>query len=131
LGFLIHHPESGVILFLTDSYFSTYKFDGVALNNVIIEANYDQVILDRKMEGGEEPRFLRDRVVQSHMSLETCKGILVANDLSAVHHIVLIHLSDRNSDEVAFTKEIRELTGKTVTVARPGLTIPNFNKTPF
>lgn len=131
LGFLIHHRETGVVLFLTDSYYSSYKFEGLPLNNLIIEANYDAAVLDRKMGDGESPRFLRDRVVESHMSLETCKGILVANDLREVHHIVLIHLSDRNADEERFAAEIRELTGTTVTVARPGVTIHNFNKNPF
>lgn len=127
-GYLINHPETGTILFLTDSYYCEYTFPG--LNNVIIEANYCQGILDKRVADGMNPKFLRDRVITSHMSLKTCKEMLAANDLSAVNNIVLIHLSDGNSDEKRFKREVEEQTGKVVYVAVPGLTIP-FNKTPF
>ena len=46
------------------------------------------------------------------------------------YNIVLIHLSDSNSDANLFKKEIFELTGKKVTVADKGMTIP-FNITDF
>lgn len=128
LGFLIHHPETGVVLFLTDSYFSEYKFAG--LNNIIVEANYCQTILDQRLAAGVNPKFLRDRVIVSHMSLDTCKKLLRANDLSAVNNIVLIHLSDGNSHEERFKREVEEATGKPVWIAVPGLNIP-FNKKPF
>jgi hypothetical protein len=55
---------------------------------------------------------------------------LRANDLTGVNNIVLIHLSDSNSDAPRFQKEVRELTGKTVWVAEAGLEI-NFDKEPF
>lgn len=129
MGFLIYHPETGVILFLTDSYFSEYKFDG--LNNIIIEANYSSEILMDRTASGENPRFLRERVIESHMNLQTCKDLLKANDLSAVNNIVLIHLSDSNSNELDFIKQIQETTGKVVHAARNGMVISNFNKKPF
>lgn len=129
LGFLIQHPESGLILFLTDTYYCAYKFQG--LNNIIIEANHSKEILDERMKSGESKEFLRNRVLSSHMSLDTCKEMLKANDLKAVHNIVLIHLSDRNSNEEQFRKEIFEQTGKKVFIAKAGLIIDNFNKTSF
>jgi len=43
---------------------------------------------------------------------------------------ILIHLSDSNSNEVEFEKEVSQATGKTVTVANNGISL-NFNKTPF
>lgn len=123
LGYLINHPETGNVLFLTDSYYCEYTFRN--LHNVIIEANYCQQIIDNK------PGFLRDRIIESHMSLATCKETLAANDLSQVNNIVLIHLSDSNSDARRFKREIEEVTGKVVHVAEPGLIIENFNKYPF
>jgi hypothetical protein len=39
-------------------------------------------------------------------------------------------LSDGNSDEARFKKEVEDLTGKTVTVADRGVSI-DFNKNPF
>jgi len=128
VGFLISHAECGTVLFLTDSYFCEYNFSG--LNNIIIEANYCQTILDRRVADGANPKFLRDRVITSHMSLATCKQTLKAYDLASVNNIVLIHLSDGNSDEKRFKREVEEATGKTVYVANPGVKIP-FNKKPF
>jgi len=128
LGFMIEHKDTGRFCFITDSYYCEYKIP--AMHNVIVEANYCQTILDQRLANGEEPSFLRDRVIRSHMSLQTCKEFLQANDLRTVHNIVLIHLSDRNSHAVRFQKEIKELTAKKVTVAENGLVIP-FGKTPF
>ena len=128
-GFLIHHPETGVVLFATDTYYLRYKFAG--LNNILIECNYRQDILDANCEAGEIPEKLRERTMQSHCSYETCREILLANNLSEVNNIVLIHLSGRNSDASAFRKGIAVLTGKTVYVAKPGLVIDYFNKSPF
>jgi phosphoribosyl 1,2-cyclic phosphodiesterase len=128
-GFLIQHEECGVVLFLTDTVYSPFLFKG--LNNVIVEANYCERILQKKMEDGATMEFLRDRVIQSHMSLQNCKDLLRANDLSQVNNIVLIHLSDSHSDEVRFQREVEEVTGKTVHVAGKDMTIENFNKTPF
>ena len=56
--------------------------------------------------------------------------MLKANDLSAVNNIVLIHLSDTNSNEKQFQKEVFEATQKNVSVATNGMVI-DFNKTPF
>lgn len=124
-GFLINHLETGNILFMTDLIYSPYTFKN--LNNIIIEANYDDAIAKRKMKNME---FLRNRVINNHMSLSTCRKFLFDNDLSAVNNIVLIHLSDGNSDERMFRELVSKDTGKNVTVADNGLVI-EFNKTPF
>lgn len=129
VGFLINHSETGTILFVTDTYYVENTFRG--LNNIIVECNYSQEILDRKMKAGATPDFLRNRIFKSHMNLKTCKELLQANDLTAVNKIVLIHLSDSNSNAAEFQKEITAVTGKQVYVAEAGLVIKNFNKTPF
>lgn len=128
LGFLISHPDCGKVLFLTDTYYCKYTFPG--LNNIIIEANYSKEVIDRKFGVDSGKEFLRNRILKSHFSLANCKDMLSANDLTKVNNIVLIHLSDSNSDEKQFQKEVAELTGKNVTVASNGMKI-NFNKTPF
>lgn len=124
--FLINHEECGNVLFLTDTYYSAYTFRG--LNQVIVEANYCQKIIDAKVAAGVSPQFLRNRILSSHMSLATCKNFLKANDLSAVQNIVLIHLSDSNSDASRFRDEVAAATGKPVQIADAGLIIENFNK---
>ncbi len=126
LGFLIRHNEMGTTLFLTDTIYCDYKFPG--LTNVLIEANYSQDIIDRQLA---ENQFLRNRVLKSHMSVETAIKTLKANDLTKVNNIVLIHLSDRNSDAKIFKKRIEDATLKTVTIATSGLVLENFNIYPF
>lgn len=128
LGFLISHKDCGKTLFLTDTYYCKYTFPG--LNNIIIEANYSKEIIDKKYGPDSEKEFLRNRILKSHFSLENCKGMLAANDLKQVNNIVLIHLSDTNSNEKQFQKEVQELTNKNVSVAFNGMEI-DFNKTPF
>lgn len=124
-GFLFRHEETGNSVYISDTYYSEYKFSG--LNNIIIEANYSNEIVDAKQN---DATYLRDRIYQSHMSLDTCCELLEINDLSCVNNIVLIHLSDRNSDEKQFVDRVEKLTGKTVYAATKELEI-NFNKNPF
>lgn len=128
VGFYIWHPETGGILFATDTYYLPNTFKG--LNNVLIECNYDPEILDRNVEEGRLIPTLRERVRESHLSIDTCIDALKANDLKAVNNIVLIHLSAGNGDPVAFKDRVYSATGKRVHIAAPGLSI-NFNKTPF
>ena len=127
-GFLIHHPEMGMVLFATDTYFLEYTFQG--LNNILIECNYRKDILEANVRAGKLPERVRNRTLRSHCSFDTCKAILEANDLTAVNNIVLIHLSDGNSNAREFQEGIAEATGKAVHVAEPGITI-SFDKTPF
>lgn len=129
VGFLINHKETGTILFVTDTYYVEKRFRG--LNNIIVECNYSQEILDGKLASGATPDFLRNRIFASHMNLKTCKDLLRANDLSEVNNIVLIHLSDSNSNARQFKEEVTRCTGKVVHVAEPGLVIENFHKQPF
>lgn len=128
LGFFIDHAETGRVLFATDTYYLPCTFAG--LNNVLIEANYDGDILERNIAEGRIPAIVRNRTIQSHFSLRHCIEALQANDISAVNNIVLIHLSDGNSNAPAFVETVREATGKSIHVAEPGLVLP-FNKTPF
>ena len=128
VGFLIEHKDCGRVLFLTDTYYCKYTFPG--LNNIIIEANYSKEIIDMKYGPDSDKEFLRNRILKSHFSLANCKDMLKANDLRQVNNIVLIHLSDSNSDEKQFHKEVSELTNKNVHVASNGMVI-DFKKTPF
>lgn len=124
-GYIIDHPESGKVLFLTDTHYSTYKFKG--LNHIIVEANYVDEIVDDLVNSGKLELFRYKRIHNSHMSLHTCKRLLEANDLSEVMNIVLIHLSDGHSNEEQMKREVIEQTGRLVHVASKGMTIP-FNK---
>ena len=127
-GFLINHPECGNVLFITDTYYVPHTFKNI--NNILIEANYCNEIVERKLKDDSIHGFVRDRVIQSHMSIQTCKELLKANDLTAVNNIVLIHLSDGNSNAQSFKQQVEELTGKTVHIAGKNMVI-DLSKTPF
>jgi len=128
LGFFINHAETGNILFATDTYYLPCTFAG--LNNILIECNYRLDILENNIAAGRVPMPMRNRIIQSHFSYEHCLQALQANDLRTVNNIVLIHLSDGNSNAQDFKEGIRKATGKTVYVADKGMQIL-FNKTPF
>jgi phosphoribosyl 1,2-cyclic phosphodiesterase len=127
-GYIIQHPECGRVVFITDTHYVPNTFRG--LNNIIVEANYSERILDDRMWDGKTPAFLGNRVVGSHMSIETCLDFLSANDLTHVHNIVLIHLSEAHSHARDFRARVAAATGKNVVVADAGMTIP-FNAHPF
>ena len=128
LGFLINHPESGNILFVTDTHYIPNRFKG--LNQILIEANYEERILNENYIDGKIDNMRYQRVIRSHMSLETCVEALKKNDLKGVQNIVLIHLSPQNSDAKLFKSKVVEATGKNAHIALKGLVI-DFNKEPF
>lgn len=135
VGFLIEHYATGRILFATDTYalsrmeltpqgkekYVKYNFGGIA--HWMIEANYSDNILRRNIEHGNIPEKFRERLMVSHMSIVNCKNTLKRMDTSKTRDIMLIHLSDGNSDERRFVKSIREATGKRTFVARQGLQV--------
>lgn len=121
-GFLINHVEMGKTVFLTDLVYSKYVFKDI--NNWIIESNY----CENKVNSSNG--FLSSRILNSHLSVQNCIRLLEANNLSQTNNILLIHLSDSNSNAKEFKQKVTDATGKLVTIAEPNLTI-NFDKTPF
>ena len=115
LAFLLANQDGEKLLYATDTYFIRYRFNG--LNVIAVECNYSLDILKRNVEAGAVPKELKGRILKSHFSLENVKKFLLANDLSKVEAIFLLHLSDNNSDCERFKREIQELTGKMVFVA--------------
>jgi len=120
-GYLIDHPATGKILFLIDTYLCEYRFPD--LNHIIVETNYADDILEENILNGIEHPSKRERLLTSHMELETTKSLLMAQDLSGVQNIILNHLSDQNSDEVRFVDEVKAVTGKPVYAAKAELSI--------
>ena len=115
LGFVLQNKEKERLLYATDTYYLRYKFP--SLTHIIIECNYSLDILNRNVEAGIVPAVHKNRVIQSHMSLETAKKFLKVNDLSKVQEIWLLHLSDQNSNAKLFKEEIMAVSGKPVYIA--------------
>lgn len=115
LGFLLANQDGDKLLFATDTFYLRYRFAG--LTHIMVECNYSTDILNENIAADRMPAVLKNRLLKSHFSLEHVKDFLIANDLSRVEEIHLLHLSDGNSDEERFKYEIAELTGLPVYVA--------------
>jgi phosphoribosyl 1,2-cyclic phosphodiesterase len=122
LGFFIQYRPTGErLLFATDTFYLRNKFAG--MNYVCIECNYCKDILDRNIESGLIDEGMKRRLLESHMSLDHCKDFLKANDLGQCREIILLHLSEGNSNAARMVREINELTGINTVVAVPGLEV--------
>ncbi|SEB28055.1 MBL fold metallo-hydrolase [Paenibacillus sp. 276b] len=115
LGFLLANTAGGKLLFATDTYYIKHRFTG--LTHIMVECNYSINILNQNIAAGRVPAVLKNRLLRSHFSLENVKEFIRANDMRRVQEIHLLHLSDNNSDEALFKREIAALTGKLVYVA--------------
>jgi phosphoribosyl 1,2-cyclic phosphodiesterase len=120
VGFIIRHEEMGALLFLTDTMMFEYRIPR-HVTQIMIEANYADDILEENIAAGRIPASMRERLLNSHMELGTTAEVMRQNDLQDVQNIILLHLSERNSDAVRFRNEIMMASGKTVYVARQGL----------
>ncbi|RAW18463.1 MBL fold metallo-hydrolase [Paenibacillus taichungensis] len=115
LGFLLANTAGDKLLFATDTYYIKHRFTG--LTHIMIECNYSIQILNQNIAAGRVPAVMKHRLLRSHFSLENVKEFIRANDMRRVQEIHLLHLSDNNSDEALFKREIMALTGKQVYVA--------------
>lgn len=109
LGFLIESPSGKKICYATDTCYLEYNFSGVT--HWMIEANYSEELLQKN---NDLPEDTKSRIRSSHFEIENLKKFFEAQNLSATEKIYLIHLSDQNSDEKLFVKEIEAVTGKPV-----------------
>ncbi len=127
-GYIIGHPESGNIMFITDSAYTKYKFSGIS--QIIVEANHSKEYLKERVLNGKMQHFVYNRLINSHMSIETCQELLLGSDLTNVVNIILIHLSNANANEKEFKSIIESKTGKKVHIANKN-TIINLDLIPF
>lgn len=119
LSFVVSHPDMGKLLFVTDSVSFNYRIDG--LSTVMIEANYADDILDGNIAKGALPVSMRGRLLTSHMELSQTIRTLTELSLDEARQVVLLHLSDCNSDEARFVREVEEATGVKTYAADGGM----------
>lgn len=118
LAYVVSHPDMGKLLFATDTVAFPYVVKG--LNTILLEANYADDIVEQNIVNGVMPAAMRPRLLNSHLEIEETKAILADTDLSQVNNIILIHLSDNNSDEQRFVREVTQTTGRPVYAANAG-----------
>jgi ribonuclease BN (tRNA processing enzyme) len=121
-GYLINHPDSGSILFSTDSYKLGMTLRGV--EHFLIEANYSDELLKQNVWDGKIDRKQADRIMLSHMSLEYCIDYLKDCEAQkSAKTITLCHLSERNSNPEHFREAVAGAFGVPCFVASKGLVV--------
>jgi phosphoribosyl 1,2-cyclic phosphodiesterase len=131
-GFLIRHDDIGTLLFATDTAYIKNNFKKLAVNTIMVEANYSEEIVNEYLRLGVIDQARIDRTLRTHMEIGTTKEFIKANKTSSLDSVVLLHLSNGNSDEKLFKQQIQEVVGENVAVyvADKGLEIP-LNICPF
>ena len=109
VGFLVQSEHGGKLAYLTDCFYSSYKFKNVDI--YAVEANYSDEILAENIKAGLIHPAQAHRLRRSHFSLDNVKAFFQANDLSKCREIHLVHLSSLNSEKNTFISEIQGLTG--------------------
>lgn len=110
LGFYLVGPSGDSLAYVSDSAYCPVRFP--AAGTIAVEANYSLEILRARLDSGELSADQFKRTVGNHLSLEHAIDLLESNDLGRTRAIWLLHLSDGNSDEAAFTDAVRRATGR-------------------
>jgi phosphoribosyl 1,2-cyclic phosphodiesterase len=101
-------------LYLTDSALFNYHIP--RLTHLFVECNYAEADLKRNVAIGKIPQAQKDRVVRSHMGLETLIQLLSGMDRSLLKEVWLLHLSAGNSNEADILSGVKEVVGDNVVV---------------
>jgi len=117
-GYLIQSPSGKRILFATDTQYVMNQFNDIDV--YMVECNFDLDSMRKAVHCGKLDNSVLIRVSQTHMSLETVSAYLEAADLSKTKQIMLIHLSDTNSNETKYVDYIQGLTGIKTIAANVG-----------
>ena len=113
-GYVIKTPSGKKIMFATDTQFIMQRFKDIDV--YMLECNFDLDSMRKAIKCGKLDPMILVRVAGTHMSLETLLAYLQNADLNKTKRIVLIHLSENNSNESKYIAAVQEQTG-IVTVA--------------
>ena len=128
VGFLLANFNGHKLLYATDTYYIKYSFTG--LTHIIIECNHCADVLKQKVDADEISNGRMARLLHSHFSLENVLKFLKSTDLSKCLKIVLVHLSDGNSDAKQMVHAVFKQTGIETIAAEDGMDI-SFDLFPF
>lgn len=114
-GYLVASRETGEkLVYITDTAYCKYCFSG--LTYIMIEANHDRAVMRQNVMDGIIPDSLRERVLETHMSIDTALEFIKANQQPTLRQVYLLHLSDHNSLADDFKREMQALSGVEVII---------------
>lgn len=124
-AYIISHESFGKLLFATD--LTRFPYNVKGLNTIMIEANWSQeIVIDHLCDntfGHSSP--------ENHMEINETLATLERLESTELTNVILIHLSDGNSNEKDFRDRVQEiLPGVNVYVADRGMEI-ELNKEEF
>ena len=109
MGFLLKSTETGEkLLFATDTAYLKNLFNG--LTHIMIECNYDEESIVDSVSSGKISMSQYNRIKSTHFGLKNVVEFLKANNLSVLKEVLLLHLSDSNSNEKLMVETIQRLT---------------------
>lgn len=121
-GFLISHPDmEGDLLFCTDTGEIPYTFENIT--TLLVEADYDYDILKANYDSGKVNKWLAERIVKTHLSVDKAIAFTKTLDIRELRNVVLLHLSKNNANGDLFKEKFIKETGKQVYIASPGLEV--------
>lgn len=113
-GFLIQHPETGRVLYASDTEYIKYRFRD--LSHIMIECNYSKDLI-------LEYAANRSHVMTGHIELQTALDFLRANNNPNLQNVILLHMSARNSDPDEFVAGVEKVVQCPVWAAEKGLEV--------
>lgn len=130
LAYVIRHQEMGTLLFATDTPYLDFTVRGI--NHVMLEADYEQDLLERNLQEGMIDQRRHDRVVLNHMHIgTTCDTLRRLDAGHTLRTATLVHPSTLNADRRHMERLATEATGLPVRCARAGLTVEMTEGAPF
>lgn len=103
------------VLFATDT--AALPECPYSVNYALIECNYQLDIINYEVDRGRLDRVGRNRIVGSHMGLDTTVQILKGLNPATLQEVYVLHLSAVHSDAAIVKKTIEEAIGKPVIIA--------------
>ncbi len=109
-AFYIYHKDMGGLLYITDT--AKFPMHVQGIDYLMIEANYSDIDLRENIFRGITPAGLAKRVKNSHMSIEEALRVIIRHHKAKpLNNVLLIHMSDKNINDVAAKEDIEKITG--------------------
>ena len=103
------------VLFVTDTaILQEYPYN---VSYALIECNYQLEIINEEVDLGRLNSAGRNRIISSHMGLDTTVKMLQSLNPATLKEIYILHLSGRHTDAAHVKKTIEQAVGKPVHIA--------------
>lgn len=121
-SYVITHEEMGRLLFITDTMHFPYTVKGVT--HLMIEANYQDELLQEAISNGTTFHGMRGRLEFSHMEFSHTLDVIKRHEATTpLDEVVLLHLSGSHADPRQMREQVQAETGIPTHIAKGGLEI--------